>query len=102
MWDRIVPASPSTGHAAADLRISNEHVKYALAAQGDELRGANVTLRLLWDHMPITGRLYTGGAKELGTSGPSTWSSSASSTSSSSSKSAAAKSTFMLPKRYKN
>jgi signal peptidase complex subunit 3 len=98
VWDRILPASPSTGHAAADLRISNEHVKYALAAQGDELRGANVTLRLLWDHMPITGRLYTGGARDLGTSGPSTWTAA----SGKSKAAATGASTFTLPKRYKN
>ena len=35
-------------------------VKYALVDQGDELRGKDVKLQLMWDHMPITGLLYMG------------------------------------------
>ena len=40
------------------LKISDEFVKYALIDQGAELRGKKVTLKLMWDHMPLTGRLY--------------------------------------------
>lgn len=73
VWDKII-----TSPEKANLRESNEHVKYSLVDQGADLRyitdilfyllfidpcyncsGKTVTLRLLWDHMPITGRLYT-------------------------------------------
>ena len=42
------------------LRFKNEFVKYALIDQGSELRNKTITLKLMWDHMPITGRLYNG------------------------------------------
>ena len=65
----------------AVLKESDEFVKYALVDQGSELRyarhyvfavitlllftvahvhirGKNITLKLMWDHMPLTGRLY--------------------------------------------
>ena len=42
----------------AMLKISDEFVKYALIDQGAELRGKKITLKLMWDHMPLTGRLY--------------------------------------------
>ena len=42
----------------AMLKTSDEFVKYALIDQGAELRGKKITLKLMWDHMPLTGRLY--------------------------------------------
>ena len=53
IWDKIVK-SPQE----ASLKLSNEFVKYALIDQGAELRGKKITLKLMWDHMPLTGRLY--------------------------------------------
>jgi len=55
LWDKIVEAG--------DDKIINEKnvfVKYALVDQSDELRGKEVELQLMWDHMPITGLLYMG------------------------------------------
>lgn len=57
IWDKIVQTKE---HAAA-LRFDDEGVKYFLADQHDELRGANVTLRLEWDVMPVCGRLFVFG-----------------------------------------
>ncbi|TDH72023.1 hypothetical protein CCR75_001245 [Bremia lactucae] len=54
IWDTIV----QTKEAASLLQFQNESVKYFLADQHDELRGANVTLRLEWDIMPVCGRLF--------------------------------------------
>lgn len=42
------------------LDYKNYFVKYALVDQGTDLRGKDVTLHLMWDHMPITGLLYMG------------------------------------------
>lgn len=53
IWDKIVK-SPKE----AMLKTSDEFVKYALIDQGAELRGKKITLKLMWDHMPLTGRLY--------------------------------------------
>lgn len=53
IWDKII-----TSQKAANMREHNEFVKYALIDQGSELRGKTITLKLMWDHMPITGRLY--------------------------------------------
>ena len=58
LWDKIVEASDSD-----DKKILNEtnvFVKYALVDHGDDLRGKEVKLQLMWDHMPITGLLYMG------------------------------------------
>lgn len=55
VWDRIVK-SPSE----ANIDRKGEQCKYALASQGAELRNKTITLRLMWDHMPLTGRLYNG------------------------------------------
>ncbi len=70
VWDKIIPSVK-----AAKLLESNEHVKYSLVDAEADLRctyslqafmsniifrGKSITLRLMWDHMPITGRLYTG------------------------------------------
>lgn len=54
IWDKIV----QTKEAAAKLRFMDQGVKYFLADQYDELRGANVSLRLEWDIMPVCGRLF--------------------------------------------
>ncbi|RLN02957.1 hypothetical protein BBJ28_00000937 [Nothophytophthora sp. Chile5] len=54
VWDKIVP----TKEAARSLKFQDEGVKYFLADQHDQLRGANVTLRLEWDVMPVCGRLF--------------------------------------------
>lgn len=35
-------------------------VKYALVDQGADLRGRDVKLQIMWDHMPLTGFLYMG------------------------------------------
>lgn len=54
LWDKIIERKED-----AHLKLKNVHVKYALLDQGEEMRGAEVTLKLYWDHMPLTGRLYT-------------------------------------------
>ncbi|OWZ10535.1 Signal peptidase complex subunit 3 [Phytophthora megakarya] len=54
VWDKIV----QTKEAASQLQFEDEGVKYFLADQHDELRGANVTLTLEWDIMPVCGRLF--------------------------------------------
>eukprot|EP00980_Cylindrotheca_fusiformis_P012680 scaffold3103_cov136-Cylindrotheca_fusiformis.AAC.18 len=43
------------------LKYENAFVKYALVDQGDDLRGKEITLHVMWDHMPITGLLYMDG-----------------------------------------
>jgi len=58
-----------------NLQETNEFVKYGLIDQGQELRNKTISLRLMWDHMPVTGRLYNGDAR---------------------------KSSFTLPTKYKN
>lgn len=50
IWDKFIEFKKD-----AKLALSNEFVKYALIDQGYELRGKEVSLRLVWDHMPITG-----------------------------------------------
>ena len=52
VWDRVVNSS-----ALANLHVANEFNKYPLVDKRQELRGANVTLSLCWDIMPITGLL---------------------------------------------
>lgn len=56
IWDKIIENIDSD----ADKHIQEENVfvKYALVDQGNELRGKDVTLKLMWDHMPITGFVY--------------------------------------------
>jgi signal peptidase complex subunit 3 len=79
IWDKIIKTKKQ-----AKLSEKNEFVKYALIDQGAELRwahsslicqrnlfteynkllcfdcsrGKSVTLKLMWDHMPITGPMY--------------------------------------------
>eukprot|EP00598_Pedospumella_elongata_P002569 CAMPEP_0184985060 /NCGR_PEP_ID=MMETSP1098-20130426/13888_1 /TAXON_ID=89044 /ORGANISM="Spumella elongata, Strain CCAP 955/1" /LENGTH=145 /DNA_ID=CAMNT_0027509121 /DNA_START=137 /DNA_END=574 /DNA_ORIENTATION=+ len=55
IWDKIV-----TSRETAWLKATDEFVKYALIDQGQELRNKTISLRLMWDHMPVTGRLYNG------------------------------------------
>jgi signal peptidase complex subunit 3 len=40
------------------IKEDNIIVKYALVDQGAELRGKEVELKLMWDHMPLTGGLF--------------------------------------------
>lgn len=57
IWDKIVEAAHPE---EMKINLENVFVKYALVDQGDELRGKDVKLQLMWDHMPITGLLYMG------------------------------------------
>jgi len=56
VWDKILEAVDPN----KVIDMQNVFVKYALVDQGDELRGKDVKLQLMWDHMPITGLLYLG------------------------------------------
>ena len=58
LWDKIVEASDPD--VKKILNETNVFVKYALVDHGDDLRGKEVKLQLMWDHMPITGLLYVG------------------------------------------
>eukprot|EP00580_Thalassiosira_gravida_P002666 CAMPEP_0201619256 /NCGR_PEP_ID=MMETSP0492-20130828/41160_1 /ASSEMBLY_ACC=CAM_ASM_000837 /TAXON_ID=420259 /ORGANISM="Thalassiosira gravida, Strain GMp14c1" /LENGTH=128 /DNA_ID=CAMNT_0048088087 /DNA_START=217 /DNA_END=603 /DNA_ORIENTATION=+ len=62
LWDRIIESSDPPNRKI--LKESNVFVKYGLVDQGAELRGKEVELSLMWDHMPLTGLLYMGGQKE--------------------------------------
>ena len=56
LWDRIIEnTDPSKV-----IREENVFVKYGLVDQGAELRGKDVELSLVWDHMPLTGNLHMG------------------------------------------
>ena len=62
LWDKIVEAtSPKETKV---IKQDNIFVKYALIDQGKDLRGQDVKLRLMWDHMPLTGTLYMGAQDE--------------------------------------
>jgi signal peptidase complex subunit 3 len=56
VWDKIMEAID----VKKIIEEENVFVKYALVDQGDELRNKDVTLQLMWDHMPITGLLFNG------------------------------------------
>lgn len=56
VWDKIMEATD----ANKVIQQDNVFVKYALVDQSDELRGEDIELQLMWDHMPITGLLYMG------------------------------------------
>mmetsp|Transcript_37383 Transcript_37383/g.69136 ORF Transcript_37383/g.69136 Transcript_37383/m.69136 type:complete len:177 (-) Transcript_37383:259-789(-) len=58
LWDKIVEAIDPD--EAKVIKQDNVFVKYALVDQADELRGKDVELQLIWDHMPLTGGLYKG------------------------------------------
>lgn len=75
LWDRIIESTDPPEKKI--IREDNVFVKYGLVDQGAELRGEEVSLSLMWDHMPLTGVLYAGEQKE-GTA-----------------------STFVLPEEYK-
>lgn len=62
LWDRIIESTDTT--AQKELKENNIFVKYGLVDQGAELRGTEVELSLVWDHMPLTGVLYMGEQKE--------------------------------------
>ncbi len=53
LWDKIIE-SPNDAH----LHFKNTFVEYGLLDQGAELRGREISLRLHWDHMPLTGKIY--------------------------------------------
>jgi signal peptidase complex subunit 3 len=55
IWDKIIESKED-----AIIKVKKQDLKYALMSQGADLRGRDVTLKLMWDHMPITGRLYMG------------------------------------------
>ena len=54
IWDKILEAVDPN----KVIQMENVFIKYALVDHGVELRGKDVTLQLMWDHMPITGLLY--------------------------------------------
>lgn len=56
LWDKIVEATDEN----KVIQETGVFVKYALVDQSDELRGKDVELQLMWDFMPITGRLFMG------------------------------------------
>jgi len=58
LWDKIVEATEP--REAKVIKQDNIFVKYALIDQGRDLRGEDVKLQLMWDHMPLTGTLYMG------------------------------------------
>mmetsp|Transcript_6192 Transcript_6192/g.7841 ORF Transcript_6192/g.7841 Transcript_6192/m.7841 type:complete len:177 (+) Transcript_6192:174-704(+) len=58
LWDKIVEAVDPP--EAKIIKQDNVFVKYALVDQGNDLRGRDVELKLMWDHMPLTGTLYMG------------------------------------------
>ncbi|CAM9509838.1 unnamed protein product [Chrysoparadoxa australica] len=53
LWDKIIQR-PEDAH----LKNKNVFIKYGLIDQGQELRNNSVTLKMYWDHMPLTGRLF--------------------------------------------
>ncbi len=55
LWDKIVEAVHPNDMV---IKEDNIIVKYALVDQGAELRGKEVELKLMWDHMPLTGGLF--------------------------------------------
>lgn len=54
IWDKILESTDP--NKVIDMK--NVFVKYALVDQGDELRGRDITLTLMWDQMPITGLVF--------------------------------------------
>ncbi|KAL9189551.1 hypothetical protein ACHAXT_009226 [Thalassiosira profunda] len=64
LWDRIIEATDPLNKKILDEK--NVFVKYGLVDQGAELRGTEVELSLMWDHMPLTGVLDMDG-QEAGT-----------------------------------
>jgi len=60
IWDAII----RTKEEAQYLQRKEEGIKYFLADQYDELRNAQVKLKLKWDIMPVCGRLFLDGQGE--------------------------------------
>jgi len=58
VWDKIVQAIDPP--EAKKIKQDNVFVKYALVDQANDLRGKDVTLYLVWDHMPLTGFMFIG------------------------------------------
>jgi signal peptidase complex subunit 3 len=58
LWDKIVEATDSK--QSKIIKQDSIFVKYALVDQGADLRGRDVKLQIMWDHMPLTGLLYMG------------------------------------------
>jgi signal peptidase complex subunit 3 len=55
IWDTIIE-----DRELAVLNLERLEGKYSLIGQGLELRNKTVQLKLHWDHMPYTGRIYPG------------------------------------------
>mmetsp|Transcript_24684 Transcript_24684/g.55598 ORF Transcript_24684/g.55598 Transcript_24684/m.55598 type:complete len:185 (-) Transcript_24684:250-804(-) len=53
IWDKIIEHPDD-----AVLHMDKATVEYGLIDQGAALRNTTVQLRLVWDHMPLTGRLF--------------------------------------------
>ena len=53
MWDKIVQRKED-----ANLSYKNVFNKYVLVDWKDELRGTDIKLKLVWDIMPLSGRLF--------------------------------------------
>mmetsp|Transcript_365 Transcript_365/g.560 ORF Transcript_365/g.560 Transcript_365/m.560 type:complete len:169 (+) Transcript_365:40-546(+) len=53
VWDTIIEDKED-----AKLHLDKQRVDYGLIDQGTELRNTTVNLKLVWDHMPLTGRLF--------------------------------------------
>jgi signal peptidase complex subunit 3 len=58
LWDKIVQAIDSP--ESKRIKQENVFVKYALVDQANDLRGKDVKLHLVWDHMPLTGFMFIG------------------------------------------
>jgi signal peptidase complex subunit 3 len=54
LWDTIIE-----NKADARLKLKDEFVKFGLVDQGNELRNRTVSLKVMWDNMPLTGQLWT-------------------------------------------
>eukprot|EP00978_Attheya_sp_CCMP212_P004249 scaffold9329_cov51-Attheya_sp.AAC.8 len=64
LWDKIIEATDEGADGDDNdvggkvIHQDNIFVKYALVDQADELRGKEIKLQLMWDHMPLTGVLH--------------------------------------------
>jgi len=54
LWDSIIEKKSD-----AHVKLKDEFVKFGLVDQGNELRNHTVSLKVMWDNMPITGQLWT-------------------------------------------
>jgi hypothetical protein len=50
IWDKIIERPED-----AKLALDKATVEYGLIDQGADLRNTTIQLRLVWDHMPLTG-----------------------------------------------